>query len=444
MKTKLAILFSVLCMAAFGQAPFTNIWLPGTWPASEWWTNAIEPTEIASSNAWQAVNENFRRASNSIALLSSETGTNAENLTSVSNALETLEGSLPDAATNAMLNSFRVAVIVSNSVVIPAGATNVLGWVTNLAGVDFTYPAVTFTNLGNWATNAPQLLFSSDGTNYWSGTAVFVTNSPIQVAWYSGSMVGSIASNSSTYIVQIPLGGLVSNVVAYSMVRPDLFGRTNATYGEILLAQDPTQPSQVATKNYVDSLYLFTSWWSAGQDIQVNSYNVDLSPTWQEGTDILTNTTSYHLRFLGVDMIRATASQPVSLTNVSVSVTSATNITVKVPTNGLSAAPQLEFSHYLFPVVWAWLTNAATIASTNYSWTFKQPYPDAGFIMVMVPASSPNVLTLAGLVNLPPNTVTNSTNSTLGYGAGLVCADSNYVYVSVATNLWRRAALSSW
>jgi len=41
-------------------------------------------------------------------------------------------------------------------------------------------------------------------------------------------------------------------------------------------------------------------------------------------------------------------------------------------------------------------------------------------------------------------TVTNSTDTTFGYGAGLMIFDTNYVYVSVGTNLWKRAALASW
>jgi len=41
-------------------------------------------------------------------------------------------------------------------------------------------------------------------------------------------------------------------------------------------------------------------------------------------------------------------------------------------------------------------------------------------------------------------TVTNSTDSTGGRGAGLIRWDTNYLYVSVGTNQWKRAALSSW
>jgi hypothetical protein len=53
-------------------------------------------------------------------------------------------------------------------------------------------------------------------------------------------------------------------------------------------------------------------------------------------------------------------------------------------------------------------------------------------------------LRIQGIVKTIPRTITNATDTSWGYGAGLMCCDSNYVYVSVATNLWKRAALSAW
>jgi len=38
-------------------------------------------------------------------------------------------------------------------------------------------------------------------------------------------------------------------------------------------------------------------------------------------------------------------------------------------------------------------------------------------------------------------TVTNSTNSTFGYKAGLLALDTNYLYFSIGSNTWRRIAI---
>ena len=39
--------------------------------------------------------------------------------------------------------------------------------------------------------------------------------------------------------------------------------------------------------------------------------------------------------------------------------------------------------------------------------------------------------------------MTHSTNSTFGYGAGLITCDTNYIYVSVGTNAWNRISIST-
>jgi len=66
MKTKQITLCALLFSMVAGAQTFTNIYLPGSWPATTWWTNSPALTNVASSNAWFAVNENFRRASNAV------------------------------------------------------------------------------------------------------------------------------------------------------------------------------------------------------------------------------------------------------------------------------------------------------------------------------------------------------------------------------------------
>ena len=53
-------------------------------------------------------------------------------------------------------------------------------------------------------------------------------------------------------------------------------------------------------------------------------------------------------------------------------------------------------------------------------------------------------LALSNIISLAPTTVANATNTTWSQGAGLVCVDTNYVYVSVGTNRWKRVAVSTW
>jgi len=47
-------------------------------------------------------------------------------------------------------------------------------------------------------------------------------------------------------------------------------------------------------------------------------------------------------------------------------------------------------------------------------------------------------------LRLKPTTINNSNDSTFGFGAGLICADSSHIYVSTGTNKWKRVSLTSW
>lgn len=51
------------------------------------------------------------------------------------------------------------------------------------------------------------------------------------------------------------------------------------------------------------------------------------------------------------------------------------------------------------------------------------------------------VASLKGVLEMTPRTITNSNASTWGKGAGLICVDANYIYISTGTNTWKRAAL---
>ncbi len=64
----------------------------------------------------------------------------------------------------------------------------------------------------------------------------------------------------------------------------------------------------------------------------------------------------------------------------------------------------------------------------------------------VISGSSPPVVNLVPttLFTIPLLTVTNSTDSTFGLGAGIFAGDSNYLYLSVGTNLWKRVGLTNW
>ena len=52
--------------------------------------------------------------------------------------------------------------------------------------------------------------------------------------------------------------------------------------------------------------------------------------------------------------------------------------------------------------------------------------------------ADPARIAVTPFLKLTPYTVSHATNATFGYGPGLLAADGNYLYISTATNTWRR------
>ena len=424
----IALLTAATARAALPVYPFpltppTGV-SPYLWSDANFWTNSAGYTNYLLQ--WQ-VNRLLRQSLSDIATEFSLVETQAVDLGA---ALTNLESALPDAATNAVLNSGRVLAWTTNGISLAAGATNFVGWITNLAGIDFA------TNLG-----MPSLQFSFDGTNYVNGSRTLVTNVPVKVAFYSGSTMDTNSLN----VEIIPMPGAVTNVTIWKLARPDLFGRTNAMYGEIVLVGEPRVPSQVATKNYVDNIFANTPWWSAGTEVQLNQYALHFNLGWAEHV-AGSQGTELHTEFLGQDAYTVSYTPATTVTNTIAAAIdgTGTNVVITVATNGVSSGVRLMFTHVLSPMNWQLLNSAPVL--TGGQWVFTVPFPwtDSGFCAATIPSPNPGVLTLQAVLALTPRTITNATDTTWGYGAGLVVADTNYVNISVGTNHWKRAALTSW
>lgn len=382
---------------------------PFVWTNAVWWTNVPPQTSIETWQAWWSVNENWGRLTNTIAGIT---------------------GGLGDAQTNAILNSQRIAALTTNGFYLAAGASNVLGWVTNLAGVTYA------TTLGE-----PELLFSYDGTNYVTGRETLVTNTRVRISFSSGSGLNTNA----TAPTRIPLPGAVTNVTLWKMVRPDLFGITNALFGERLFVNDPESPSEAASKNYVDKTFLGTSWWSAGAEVQLNQYALNFNSEWRQMIDG-SQAQIQHWQFRGLDSFKVSYSESLNTTNaLTASVDeSGTNVVVSLSTNGVSSGARLLFSHQLVPLNWQGSAVAPVLVGATWVFTVPLPWTDSGFCTVRTPSGDPGFIDLSCLLRLTSTTITNANSTTWGKGAGLVCTDSNYLYISVWTNSWKRAALATW
>ena len=414
MKIKLTAILALLALTS-SAATFTNIFLPGNWPAATWWTNVPPPTSIVASNAYLAINENFNR---------------------VSNTFTALQGGLADAQTNGVLNSPSIAAFTTNVFSSPFGVTNALWSGTNFASIDYTYY-----NSPNQFTNMPAILWSTNGGSTWNVTPPVTTLGAMQLALSDYTHAANLPA--SLY-PPIPIDSVISNVVVWTLMRPDLFGRTNDLSGQVVRVDTPTVRYQPATKGYVDDVAASINLQNVQSDIAMQGHALNLDVAWGV---VSTAQQQLHVNFLGIDALTITQPTPTaSFSNAVVSISQVTNVVVKVATNsaGASAAMRLKVSHYLAPLKWNYLSTAPTNSGTNWQFTFQKPWPDSGFVMALVPSPDPSVTTLAGVLQIPFRTITNSTDTTWGWGAGLIVPDSGYIYVSVGTNLWKRAALSTW
>jgi hypothetical protein len=409
MKQKLLTLLLVtLCGSAFAlkivSVPFGG-YDTNRYQLAPWWST--------NSPYWT---NNPRYASNGI------WGSTSDTL-SVSNwqCWQAVDYNFSTIQSNGFFSSPKCVLFATNSFTCPYLGTNVLCTVSNFAGFTFTLTA-----------GQPTIQFSTDGTNWTLSQAATTNQVRIRV---TSRMVPSFGG--------VPADPTISAVTVWGLAQPDLFGHTNALYGQSVRVGDPVTLDDAVSWGFVSNMFAATPWMSAQSEVQLNGYGLHMNSVLDQQSD----TNSIRWRFLGTDLFSAQAA-PVALGTIStITIENTTNIAINVATNG-QVAPLLQFTPSLNPTTWAWVTNQTTSYpyQTNGLWTVKTPMPTnaIGFYRVAYAQAGQSRLSVAGLLALTPRKVTNSTDTTWGSGAGLVCVDSNYVYVSVGTNLWKRAALSSW
>ena len=345
-----------------------------------------------------------------------------------------------DVITNAILNSGRSPAFLTNWFRLASLAitSNILpGYFTNFSGMEFT----TIIGIPNWQYS------TNSGTNWVNLDAKKPRLGVIKIRLYRDN-----SQDASADAAGIPVyAPIVTNLTVYSMTRPDLYGTTNYVYSQFLYCDDPvdgSDPHQVATKGYVDRAVANSSvFWVGGLFLNDAALNFDNS--WQWTTVNGTNMNATGLNYLGVDILTFTA--PILYfvtTNIGINVPGDGNVYLTVPTNGITSSPTAQFCTDLGHPAWQLVPSVTnsypTVVAGAFTLTFPMPADPNCFIRVSFGAQTPSVATLGAVLCLSARTITNATDTTWGSGAGLICGDTNYLYYSVATNNWKRAALTSW
>ena len=310
---------------------------------------------------------------------------------------------------NAMFSSAQIILLDTN---FNFALSNSLGRFTNVLKVLVSPPQI---GSGGMAPPSPApytVIYSTNGTSGWTSNLTVPPN----------MLYVSVTTTTTG----------AGRVTIFSAEHPELDGRTNDLTRQHLLVAQPTGNADACTKFYCD----------------VTDANVAAN-NWQ----LNSNGTSY---FYGPNSARVFELQAALLTystNLSISLVN-TNWVLTISATNFVAGWQLQFSPALELLNGFQLFTSYTLVTNTGIATFTVPLSATpspnGFFRIVSPQTAgalsywPLQMPYAYFGtngNYPTLTVTHSTNTTYGYGSGLLTADTNYLYVSVGTNAWRRLAI---
>jgi hypothetical protein len=258
---------------------------------------------------------------------------------------------------------------------------------------------------------------SFTGTNNWFViTNGFQTTNTISVA-----LITNGASMRGGTIVD------PGSATLYNVDHWELVGVTNYGFAEHYQFDTPVNPNDAATKGYCDGLYAnafdsnFSSYTNNGVTYTVYSYQNAV--TFQIANQTVNIPHSFAIDGTGTNILFGLTLA--SMTN---------GCTLQYSTNLAQVAGWMTFTNYTST------TNAGVVTFTI---PMNRSLPLMLFRAIASATSIPSFLVPLGVpeIAFATNTITHSTNSTYGYGAGLMTCDTNYVYVSVGTNAWCRLAI---
>ena len=312
---------------------------------------------------------------------------------------------------NAWLGAQRITTYTTNNAA--WGASNYLARVSGL----YSWKLESGNDGGNPPMGIPMSLVGSyNGSNGWfTITNGFRTTNTISVA----AITNGLSQRGSA---RATLG----QATLYSVDKWELLGRTNYGFGQFYRFDTPNHPDDAATKEYVDNGLA-----------NVTDHNFT--------TFIDTNSTAAHLVYQRYGMTIfdiASITSWVPIKGVSLS---GTNLLLDIYQTNLTAGWFIESTTNL-ALVNSWVTwTNYTMATNTGVVTFTTPIlPGEEQRFYRGRGNSTNTVAVNAPLKLPITTPASSSATTYGYGAGVVLVDTNYVYVSVGTNAWKRAALSSW
>ena len=285
-------------------------------------------------------------------------------------------------------------------------------------------------NIGEWTNvvttfvGAPQI--GGGGVAPPSSAAYTVFYSSNDINWFTNLP----AAPNVVWIAVTNSAGGAGSIKLTSATYPQLNGQTNDLSLQVTRVAAPANVADATTKYYVDTAIanaVANQWQALGGDYFYGPQNQRVFELYAPAT--------------------------ISSTNLSIAI-SGTNYVLNIATTNFVAGWHVQMSPDLTLIngftnwtAYTVATNAGIVSFTIPAYLLPPTFAFFRIVSFTTPAvisdwpiQTPYVF-FGTNVNYTTNTVSHSTNSTFGFGAGLMTCDTNYFYVSVGTNAWRRISI---
>ncbi len=260
-------------------------------------------------------------------------------------------------------------------------------------------------------------------------------------SWYSNTVDYPNLTNSVMVSVVGQSSATPGALTVYGVDHPELLGRSNAMYGQTFAFGTPVLSSDPVTLSYL-----------SGYPVSVLANTVGLGYGWSLGGTNNYGTNHVFFGAYGLNTLDLAAIVAfVKIDSISLDSTR-TNILLQIAVSNYTAGAFVETTTNLNSTFLQWSTTAAYGSVTNAGEiTFSNHITTSVGVQfwrargnaISTVTSGPVTLTGSGLKETF-YTPTNSSDITLGNLVNLIRFDTNYVYIGVNSNQWKRAALTTF
>ena len=229
-----------------------------------------------------------------------------------------------------------------------------------------------------------------------NGSALEIESSADGVTWSEGS-----ETTNSVYLrLVVALANLdgstaaVSNLSIMSIRDLTVYRGTNDYRSTVVMADDPAGEDHVATKRYVDTVALPTSWaqYPASTDVLMKGHKLNINSAWSLKTLVVSNEIRVALDFAGTPLLELSPGFKILTNGAGLQIVDGTYTTINVPTNQAGPFRVLCSTNDMVTFWEVAATNShPTAVGTNYTLTFPKMREALPYLFYVGTSNAPRV-----------------------------------------------------